>query len=465
MLEKQSRLPLWIRKRHLRYRKKLIEQQQQVAYRLYSIRQERGYSGDANQDWQKAKKIVANPIKFGLFLGSQSARKTWRRIINRSESSTTEHALDTVVQDLKRLAIFDLLQLLANVTIVISLASFLSGGEQQRHNTEVYEAWQVITSAHDQPGSGGRRRALEFLNATPGTPGRLRWYGAVWPRESLDGIDLSGTYLLGVRLPYAILRNADLSNATLHAANFRGAILDYANFKDASLNSVGIPQTNREKLYSWLRRDDGWNNLYKTGVVDFTQARMIQTNLQDADLREANLTEAQLFATDLKGASLIEATLRSARLGGVILNGTSFHEADLYDVSIHNADIEKTSFHEANMQDSEIDDSTFQSSYFTDTDLRGASLVDSVFNDADFWGARFSETILFDSDMSKVENLTNEQLAGSQRVFVCKTELPSHIDIDADRDCDQMPRILFERYPNYYGNIKAAETEVEQGRD
>lgn len=132
----------------------------------------------------------------------EQRRSGWRIMIDWWESTPVEKGLETLVKDLRELAIFDLVSLLANIAIIVSLGAFLTGGEQRRHDEQVYEAWQVITNAYGQPGNGGRIRALEFLNSTPGTPGRRRWFGFPWWRESLQGVDVSKAALASVQPQY-----------------------------------------------------------------------------------------------------------------------------------------------------------------------------------------------------------------------------------------------------------------------
>ena len=134
------------------------------------------------------------------------------------------------------------------------------GSEKQRRDTEVLNAWQTLTNAEDQPGSGGRIKSLEFLNASPrnketGYPG-ANWrrrasclWICTWDAESLEGINLSAgskdqsstkdflsdptrIYLRKIHLPGANLRSAILENTHLEDANLQDAILDYAHLKD-----------------------------------------------------------------------------------------------------------------------------------------------------------------------------------------------------------------------------------------
>lgn len=227
-------------------------------------------------------------------------KNLWRRFAAWWEATPAERSLETFVYDLKNLAIFELLALFANVAIVFSLGAFLLGGEQQRRNTEVFEAWQVITAAHGQTGSGGRIKALELLNSSPGVPGRRRWFGAVWSSEFLNGINLSRAYLTNVQLPKANLQSANLQEANLYSAN-----LQESNLQSANLQKVNLESANLQEAY------------------------LVFTNLQEANLYSANLWRANLVSADLRETHLWYANLQEANLSMANLQG-----ADLYDVNL-----------------------------------------------------------------------------------------------------------------------------------
>jgi hypothetical protein len=153
----------------------------------------------------------------------------------------TEKRLEGVLGWLQRLALLEILGIVSNIGILFAVAAYI-GTEKQRRDAEVFNAWQTITSAHDQSGSGGRIQALEFLNASPadreaGYPG-ANWrrraaclWICTWAAENLAGINLSvseteeGVYLAGIQLPDADLVGANLEGASLGGANLEGAIL------------------------------------------------------------------------------------------------------------------------------------------------------------------------------------------------------------------------------------------------
>src|SRR5271166_2173948 len=135
---------------------------------------------------------------------------------------------------LSRWSFLEVLEYLGSFSILVAVIFYFSeSGDRlkQKH----YQAWQVINTAQGKGGSGGRIEALQELDQD-GVP--------------LVGVDVSGAFLQGIRLPRARLLRADLnavdarnSNlagvdftlANLNSANLRGAVLDRANCSQADL--------------------------------------------------------------------------------------------------------------------------------------------------------------------------------------------------------------------------------------
>src|SRR4029077_6623927 len=92
----------------------------------------------------------------------------------------------------------EVLEYMSSLSILFAVLSYFSeSGDRlkQKH----YQAWQVINTAQGKGGSGGRIEALQELDAD-GVP--------------LVGVDVSGAFLQGVRLP-----NAGLTRANLNAVD------------------------------------------------------------------------------------------------------------------------------------------------------------------------------------------------------------------------------------------------------
>jgi Pentapeptide repeats (8 copies) len=173
-----------------------------------------------------------------------------------------------------------------NVSVLIAALTFIAG-EQQRRDLQVYQAWQVINSAANNPGSDGRVRALEFLNSEPT---RIPWFWLHWEKESLVKLEAPKAYLFNANLQGAYLFNANLQGALLRQANLQGADLKEANLQDTYLGSA---------------------------------------NLQRAILKQANLQRAILVSAKLQGADLIGADLQGVHLGSANLQGANLKETQL----------------------------------------------------------------------------------------------------------------------------------------
>jgi uncharacterized protein YjbI with pentapeptide repeats len=191
-----------------------------------------------------------------------------------------EKRLETTLDWLKNLAFIEIIQLVGNLSI-LSAVIFVVFNERQQRNTEIYQAWQVVTAAYEQPGSGGRIEALEFLNSKPR---RIPWFWLQWEQQSLAGLAAQKAYLVDVQLSDAILINANLEKAILARANLQQTTLLKANLQGSILEDA---------------------NLQKSILVG--------TNLQNADLAAANLQEALLAGANLDQANVQAIDLRRAR--------------------------------------------------------------------------------------------------------------------------------------------------------
>ena len=221
-----------------------------------------------------------------------------------------------------------LISILSQLTILAAIIAFI-GGEKTRRNNEVFAAWQTITSAQEQSGSGGRIEALEFLNSRPW---RFPWigftekgwylhsywdeneqkekkkckqkrlYGQRWERQDLVGLLAPmKAYLAEIHLCGANLRHAKLSGAYLREAGLTKADLRYADLRNTDLTLANLKHTNLESaslIGANLKHADlSYANLYNT--------RLGATKLRDAELRYADLTDAKLICNELAGEGYV----------------------------------------------------------------------------------------------------------------------------------------------------------------
>ncbi|MEM9118218.1 MAG: pentapeptide repeat-containing protein [Cyanobacteria bacterium P01_F01_bin.56] len=390
----------WSWKRNATPNKSPEEKQQQyteqIAYELYQNRVRLGKAGNAQSDWQTAERIVNSPLKTTLFASHRPfiklEKQVWEPLLKWADNQ----------------ALLSLLGIIGNVGLILAVVTYV-GSEKQRRDAEVRNAWQTITSAHGQAGSGGRIEALEFLNASPGANWRRRfpWFCAphplcTWPAENLDGIDLSvgpaetttdteqsdemveetssddhiidaiasekflGIYLSGVQLPNADLENANLKGADLENANLARTDLGVANLEDAFLRNA---------------------------------------HLEEASLWNVNLNGAFLASANLEGAFLGNAHLEEAFLGGANLARTDLVVANLRDANLHGANL-----HGANLHDANLEEANLEEAFLGGANLHGANLKGAV-------------------------QLTTEQLMLAK---LCRTHLPAGLQLHPNRDCEEL---------------------------
>lgn len=161
----------------------------------------------------------------------------------------------------------DVLEYLGKFTVLVAVIFyFAESGDRKKQKH--YQAWQVINTAQGKGGSGGRVEALHELNAD---------------KVPLVGVDVSGAFLQGVRLPHA-----NLLRANFERADVRGSGLPFADLEYAQLSSANFRGS------------------------DLSNCKLMFADLEDADLWQANLTGA-----DLSGATLDKADLRHSNLSGV----------------------------------------------------------------------------------------------------------------------------------------------------
>ena len=178
-----------------------------------------------------------------------------------------EWSLDWTAYFLSNWKLLEVLEYLGSLSVLVAVIFYFSeSGDRtkQKH----YQAWQVINTAQEKGGSGGRLDAMQELNAD---------------RVPLVGVDVSGAYLQNIKLAKAKLVRANFSGADARMGDFHGA-----DFADANLRAANFRGGN------------------------FSSANLQRAEIQDADLLGANLSGA-----DLSGASLANADLRNTNLRDV----------------------------------------------------------------------------------------------------------------------------------------------------
>jgi Pentapeptide repeats (9 copies) len=156
----------------------------------------------------------------------------------------------------------------------------LSGVERERY----FQAWQVINTAKDQPGMGGRNEALKYLNKEASS-----WYTPECKHNN--------NCLVGIKIEKANLNKANLEGANLRASEFRGT-----SFREAILRSTHFENAHLEGAV--------FADAHLEGAV-FTGADLtITKNLRnDPELKGAIFKGATLTNTNFKGAKNLDVTV------------------------------------------------------------------------------------------------------------------------------------------------------------
>jgi len=197
----------------------------------------------------------------------------WPELYQRSRHSVLvpflwiEYVWAWVAYLLSNWAFLEVLEYLGRFSVLIAVIFYFAESgdrKKQKHN----QAWQVINTAQGKGGSGGRIEALHELNldAVP-----------------LVGVDVSGAFLMGLRLDKGKLARANFEGADARYSSFRNADLSYASLRSANLRNA-----------------------------DFHKANLENAVLKDADLNGASLSEC-----DLSGADLGQADMRYADMRGI----------------------------------------------------------------------------------------------------------------------------------------------------
>ena len=135
-------------------------------------------------------------------------------------------------------------------------------------------------------------------------------------------------------------------------------------------------------------------------------ANLVNANLQLAILSNANLQEANLYQANLQGANLINANLQRANLFDATLQGALLLGANLQGADLTNANLQGASLIEANLQGANLVNANLQVAILRNATLQGA-------------------------DLSIVLGLTQEQL--DEACGDAETRLPSGLKIDPCR--------------------------------
>ncbi|MEM6839632.1 MAG: pentapeptide repeat-containing protein [Cyanobacteria bacterium P01_C01_bin.120] len=422
-----------------------------IAEQVYLNRDALHRPGDADSDWQEAKKIVQSPFRRLLLRRN-------RQLIAKLSPSAYQ-VLKALVWDAPKWAITGLLVALPKAEWVKLLAVPLA----------VAVAGTIITRNFQREAEQNRILKEYFALLETFT----------FERELLTQPLDSGVVILARGRTVAALRELDWSRREQLIAFLRASNLTTIKTDENSDETVPNPeetdpppeendakagaavQNNRalgentddiqEPVISFKNQDLSEMDLHDVNLsnLDFQSTNFQRANLQDAVLWAANLQDAVLWAANLQDAVLSEANLQYADLKGTNLQdaflwAANLQDAFLWEANLQDADLEGASLQDAFLRAANLQDAFLWATNLQDADLKGASLQDAFLGEADLQGADLSDANLqnlalvsFWSDGLERERTSPAELqAQLAEVKLCGTILPDFIELDGNRDCN-----------------------------
>jgi len=199
-----------------------------------------------------------------------------RRFADWWETTAIEKFVEDIDYLLTNFAILNVVGLLANITLIVGLFSWLTGF-QERKEEKHFSAWSVINEGQGDK-SGVVTAAVERLNQEG-----FSLSGLKLNKTNLHDANLSGARLFEADLSEAILSRVKLTKANLVLANLSKVFFIGADLNEAYLNGANLSQANMIG-------------------INFTEANLGGVNLSEANFDLANLDGANLRGTYLFNA-------------------------------------------------------------------------------------------------------------------------------------------------------------------
>lgn len=246
--------------------------------------------------------------------------------------------------------------------------------------------------------------------------------------RDFSGISLNECTLSGAKLPYIILRGADLRVVNLSTANLSHGDLQRAVLNVSRLSGANLSQTNLQQaqlnVANLIRAVLVGANLSGASLIrsellraDLSNANLTRANLQEADLREvrlrwANLSGANLSRCNIRNSSLLGANLSNVQAHSVNLEAANLSGASLMGfegrhANLRKADLSGANLRGANLRWANLNGANLQQADLTDAKLSGADLMG-----AQLEGATLENTTLVHTDLSRA-NLRHVRCVGS----------------------------------------------------
>lgn len=199
---------------------------------------------------------------------------------------------------------------------------------------------------------------------------------------------LTRARLRGVRWPAVHLPGRAMHGADFSRADLRGACLDDCVGKGASFRRARLRGATLNRFEgSGADFTGADSSSIQASRIELSDAVLVRTRLDEADLRYARLLRAQLRGASLIGADLTHAILRWADIEGADFRGAVLVAADLKRLKLRHAHFEGARFDRSNLSGCDLEGMSLPEASFSLCNLAHALLTASHMPGASFAGA------------------------------------------------------------------------------
>ena len=176
----------------------------------------------------------------------------------------------------------------------------------------------------------------------------------------------------------------------------------------ATVSGVAVARTT--KISHWLK--DSTKHWLETAAIQQLFSTEKPEDLENADLRGANLRDIDLRSANLRGADLRGADLRLAYLRGADLRKANLQDANLEGADLKNVNLENANLESANLEKTNLEEAYLRGVNLTNTNLKLAKLWDAHLDNANLKSVNLSRASLWDAHLDNA-NLSSAYLANT----------------------------------------------------
>jgi len=152
--------------------------------------------------------------------------------------------------------------------------------------------------------------------------------------------------------------------------------------KARTISVLSEVDINRRKvIVNFLR---GGNLIGEEGVINLTNAEIMDSNFDNLDFSYVDLSKADLTGTSFNGSNFFHVILDDSNLSRADLSGAYLSEASLVGADLYKAKSVKANFSKADLGLADLHDANLKDAIFEDANLVGADLTGANLKGADF---------------------------------------------------------------------------------